>query len=90
MNTTAVHIDTQLYNNAAEYARRQHIRVDKMLETYITAMLLQTMTTEQNTGDSEPRKKTGLQEKMYKRLEEMRQLEYDWDDEGAPPSTMKL
>ncbi|MBQ7510794.1 MAG: hypothetical protein IJT53_07820 [Prevotella sp.] len=85
MNTTAVHIDTQLYNSAAEYARRQHTSVDKMLEAYITAMLLQTMTTEQNTGNSKNRKKTGLQERLCERLEEMRQLEYDWDDEGAPP-----
>lgn len=40
MNTTAVHIDTQLYNNAAEYARRQHTSVDKMLENYILMLTL--------------------------------------------------
>lgn len=35
MNTTAVHIDTKLYNSAAEYARRQHTSVDKIVENYL-------------------------------------------------------
>ena len=42
MNTTAVHIDTQLYNTAAEYTRRQHTSVDKMLENYILMLTIAT------------------------------------------------
>lgn len=46
MNTTAVHINTQLYNSAAEYARRQHTSVDKVLEGLIMALPKEDMTKE--------------------------------------------
>ena len=84
MNTTAVHIDTQLYNSAAEYARRQHTSVDKMLENYI--LMLTVIPTEgKEYSQFSPTPETETQKKLYSRLEEMRQLEYDWDDEGAIP-----
>ncbi len=38
MNKTAVHIDTQLYNIFAEYARRENTSVDKMLERLIMTL----------------------------------------------------
>ena len=84
MNTTAVHIDTQLYNSAAEYARRQHTSVDKVLENYIL-MLTVIPTESQRFSILSPTPETETQKKLYSRLEEMRQLEYDWDDEGAIP-----
>lgn len=39
MNTTAVHIDTQLYNNAVEYARRHNTSIDNMIEEYFLTVL---------------------------------------------------
>ena len=39
MNTTAVHIDTRLYNNVAEYARRHNTSIDSMVESYFVAVL---------------------------------------------------
>lgn len=38
MNTTSVQINTQLYNTAVEYARRQHTSVEKMLEGFILSL----------------------------------------------------
>ena len=38
MNTTAVHIDTQLFNKVAEYALKKHTSVEKFMEGLIIAL----------------------------------------------------
>ena len=76
MNTTAVHIDTQLYNNVAEYAKKQHVSVDKMLEGYL--MLLSYETSE--------RKLRGVAyQELIRRLSDFQEYEEGWDGEGARP-----
>ena len=39
MNTTTIHINTLLYNEAAEYARRHNTNVDILVENYIMALM---------------------------------------------------
>jgi len=79
MNTTAVHIDTQLYNSAAEYARRQHTSVDRIVENFFVT-ILKIPTTAKWTE-----KESIAYQELVTRLDEMAALKADWDDEGAPP-----
>ncbi len=81
MNTTAVHIDTQLYNNAAEYARRQNTSVDKMLEGYIIA--LQTMPED----SSKPR--SLIYQELMSRLSDFQEYEQGWDGDDARPLNLQ-
>lgn len=39
MNTTAVYINSRLYNNAVEYARRHNTSIDSLVESYIMALM---------------------------------------------------
>ena len=76
MNTTAVHIDTQLYNSAAEYARRQHTSVDRMVENFFVS-ILKIPTTAKRTE-----KESITYQELLTRLDEMAALKAD---EGALP-----
>ena len=50
METTQISINTELYNHAADYARSHNTSVEKMMESYIVA-LLTFMQTEDHTPD---------------------------------------
>ena len=39
MNTTAVNIRTDLYNHAADYAKRHNTSIDNLVENYILTLL---------------------------------------------------
>lgn len=82
MNTTAVYIDTQLYNNVAEYARRQHTSVDKMLESYIIA--LQTIP---EASSSKPR--SLIYQELMSRLSDFQEYEQGWDGDDARPLNLQ-
>ncbi len=40
METTQISINTELYNHAADYARRHNTSIDKMVERYFLTLLL--------------------------------------------------
>ena len=40
MNTTAIHVDTELYKKAEAYASRHNASIDKMVERYISTLIL--------------------------------------------------
>ena len=42
METTAIHIDTRLYNEVAEYAHKHNTSIDKMMENYLVTLIMPT------------------------------------------------
>ncbi|MBQ9355885.1 MAG: hypothetical protein IJT98_01125 [Prevotella sp.] len=77
--TTAVNINTQLYNQVYQYAKKHNTSVDRMVESFIISTL--NIPADEDKEDA----KSEAYCELMDRLREMSELEADWDDEGALP-----
>ena len=77
--TTAINISTTLYNQAADYARQHNTSVDKMMESILMALLMQTAVGIGGEGLI----RGGDYQMLMRRLSDFQEYGPGWDDDGA-------
>ena len=80
MNTTTIHINTRLYNQAAEYARRHNTNIDSLVENYIIALM-----TVMPFDDMVEESSSGLDVEMKSKSERKA-----WQNQPVSEETMRL